>query len=660
MVLPAPNLDDRSFQDIVDEAKRLIPRYTPEWTNHNVSDPGVALIELFAWMSEMVLFRLNQVPDRLYVHFLNLVGIEPFPPSVARADLTFWLSAVQDESVRVPAGLQVATAIQQILDQPTSAVPEPIVFSTVEDLIISPPQLSAAITTDAPGQRYQKVFDDLRFPGASVVCFTSVDGAGRLIPGDALLLGFAESLAGMALRLTVQAHAEGIGVDPRNPPLAWEVWNGEAWISVDVFSDTTGGLNRNGEIVLMVPQEHQILTLSDTGAYWLRARLTTPLPGQPTYQASPRLDALDVAALGATVTAEHSSSAPSEVLGRSNGGAAQQFQVAFPPVLPRRAGETVTVTDSGGGVSWTEVSDFSRSTATDPHFVWDSASGIVKFGPRIRYPDGSVRQHGRIPRDGAEISVTGYRYGGGATGNVGARTLTVLRSAVPYIAGAVNLRPAIGGVDAESVEEAKSRGPLTLRTGQRAVTAGDFERLTLESSIEVARARCLPANNGRGPVRMLVVPQLRTDYRGHQLDDFALSAPLLRRISDYLDDHRIVGTAVEVGTPYFQGVSIAALVHAPAGRPLALVRQRANAELTRYVHPLVGGADGNGWLFDNDLNAAAIAQLLESIDGIDRVDEVQLFEYDLRSGSRVGAGRDVIRLEAHSLFLSGPHRVVVR
>ena len=92
MPLPAPDLDDRTFQDIVDEAKRLIPRYCPEWTNHNVSDPGVALIELFAWMSEMVLFRVNQVPDRLYVHFLNMVGIEPFPPSVARTDLTFWLS----------------------------------------------------------------------------------------------------------------------------------------------------------------------------------------------------------------------------------------------------------------------------------------------------------------------------------------------------------------------------------------------------------------------------------------------------------------------------------------------------------------------------------------------------------------------------------------
>ena len=92
MSLPVPNLDDRTFQDIVDEAKRLIPTYCPEWTNHNLTDPGVALIELFAWMTEMSLFRLNQVPDKFYTHMLNLIGFEPFPATAARTDLTFWLS----------------------------------------------------------------------------------------------------------------------------------------------------------------------------------------------------------------------------------------------------------------------------------------------------------------------------------------------------------------------------------------------------------------------------------------------------------------------------------------------------------------------------------------------------------------------------------------
>src|SRR4051812_13733025 len=178
MTLQAPDLDDRRFQDIVDEAKRLIPRYCPEWTNHNLSDPGVALIELFAWMSEMVLFRLNQVPDRFYTKFLELVGIEPFPPSVARTELTFWLSAVLDRPVLVPAGTEVATVTTDV---------EPVVFSTVDDLVVAPPNLIAARTAQASSDEILvDVWDDLRYDAGVVVCFPSQP----ISAGDALYLGF--------------------------------------------------------------------------------------------------------------------------------------------------------------------------------------------------------------------------------------------------------------------------------------------------------------------------------------------------------------------------------------------------------------------------------------------------------------------------------------
>jgi predicted phage baseplate assembly protein len=648
MPLPSPELDDRKFQDIVDEAKRLIPRYCPEWTNHNVSDPGVALIELFAWMSEMVLFRVNQVPERLYTHFLNLVGIDPFPPSVARTDLTFWLTTVLQAPVRVPAGTEVTTAAG------VTSGEEAVVFTTTGELEISPPELRSAATVTAGDERVTDVWDELRFDPLGVPCFAS----GR--PGDAFCLGFARSLAGMVLRLQLRAEAAGIGVDPRNPPLAWEVWNGEGWIAVAVNDDSTGGLNRAGEIVLLVPVEHELTTLGNVAAYWLRVRLVDPQPGQPTYQASPRITDLEIAALGGTVGAEHAELVPGETIGRSDGSSGQSFGVSRAPVLPRRVGETVRVTSPDGAAVWTEVDDFSRSGPEDPHFTWDSGSGVVRFGPRVRYPDGTVRQQGAIPRDGALIEVTRYRNGGGARGNVGARTLTVARTSLPYVRGVVNLRPATGGVDAESVAEARIRGPLTLRTGQRAVTAGDYERLALESSTEVARARCLPAGRGSGAVRLLVVPQVRADAGRQKLDDFAISAPLMESITSHLDRHRLVGTSIEVGTPYYQGVSVVALAYTGPGRPAALVRQRALDALTRYVNPLTGGPEGTGWPFDADLNAAAVTQLLESVDGIERVEEALLFEYDLRTGRRLGSAKEVIRLDRHSLFLSAAHQVVVR
>jgi predicted phage baseplate assembly protein len=648
MALPSPDLDDRRFQDLVDEAKRLIPRHCPEWTNHNVSDPGVALIELFAWMSEMVLYRLNQVPDRYYTKFLELVGIELFPPSVARADLTFWLSSITDQVVRVPKGTEVATAPQ--------ADGSHVIFTTNELLEIRQPELVAALTAGADEEQFTDVWDALRYERDTVMCF----GSQPMAPGDAFYLGFADTLAGNLLRLDVEASIEGIGVDPTRPPLSWEVWSGETWIPVRVHEDSTGGLNRDGFIILVVPLEHAPLTLGGTRGHWLRARLTVAAADQPQYQASPQVRRLLVASLGGTVQAEHSQRVSSELLGRSDGSAGQRFRVDHPPILPREEGEHIEVLTPDGVETWEEVTDFSASGPTDRHVTIDSASGTVHFGPRIRYPDGTVRQHGAIPPEGAEVMVAGYRTGGGAIGNVGTATLRQLRTTIPYIDRVTNLMPARGGADAETIENAKHRGPMTLRTGQRAVTAHDFERLTLEASAEVARARCLPSTTPGGPVRVLVVPHIPDPVGELALDDFALSNELVDQIGSHLDERRLVGTRLEIGTPYYQGVTVAALLRSLPGRPAGLVRQRALDALYRFINPLTGGHEGEGWPFDTDLNAASVAQLVEAIDGVDRVEEILFFEYDLRTGTRHGSGRELVRLDAQSLFLSAHHQVVVR
>ena len=96
-------LDLRDFQDIVDEARKLIPRYCPEWTDFNVSDPGVTLIELFAWMTEMILYQLNRVPDEMYEKFLELIGVQRRPPEPATVEVTFYLSAPLTRELTVPA-----------------------------------------------------------------------------------------------------------------------------------------------------------------------------------------------------------------------------------------------------------------------------------------------------------------------------------------------------------------------------------------------------------------------------------------------------------------------------------------------------------------------------------------------------------------------------
>ena len=106
----APNLDDRTWQDLVSEMTALIPTYAPQWTDLNPSDLGISLIELFAWLAEGMIYRLNQTPDANYVKFLNLLGITRNPATPAYTYLTFTTGA---GSALVPTGTQAQTAAQQ-------------------------------------------------------------------------------------------------------------------------------------------------------------------------------------------------------------------------------------------------------------------------------------------------------------------------------------------------------------------------------------------------------------------------------------------------------------------------------------------------------------------------------------------------------------------
>jgi predicted phage baseplate assembly protein len=645
MTLPVPNLDDRRFQDIVDEAKLMIPRLIPEWTNHNISDPGVALIELYAWMTELTLYRLNQVPDRLYTQFLNLMGVSPFPARAAVADLTFWLSAVPDDPVVVPAGTEVATA------DGASAV----VFATLEDLRIDQPVLTAALTGHGE-DGLRDVRDELAYDRDSVTVFPSEP----LRPEDAFYLGFDRTLAGQAVELLVSTASSGIGIDPQRPPIVWEAWTGDYWVPCLVHTDDTGGLNRTGSVMLMVPHRHEPLNLGGQRCWWLRVRLVAAAPGQPAYKSSPRVNHVRVACVGGTVTAEHSELIRDEMIGRSTGEAGQVFELANRPVLSRRDGENIVVVTESDEQTWDEVADFSSSGPDDRHVVWDEALGRIRFGPAIRYPDGSIVQHGAIPPAGGSVVVRAYRRGGGAQGNVGKGTLTSMRVGIPFIDRVENIAAARGGVDPEPVANVKERGPMTLRTGQRAVTAGDYERLALESTTEVARARCLPAERPGDPVRLMVVPRVAGPPDTYTIDGFAVNERLFSTVREHLDRRRVIGSVVEITAPYYVGVSVAALVRGSTGRPPTLVRQRVLDELYTALSPLGGGVDGQGWPWGTPLTTAALVSMIGSLEGVAAVDALVMFEVDLRNGVRLGDAVDVINVDERTLLLGSRHRVVVK
>lgn len=74
MPIQLPDLDDRTYADLVDEARTALPAIYPAWTDHNPSDPGIALIELMAWLTEMIVYRTGRVPERSERVFLRLLS----------------------------------------------------------------------------------------------------------------------------------------------------------------------------------------------------------------------------------------------------------------------------------------------------------------------------------------------------------------------------------------------------------------------------------------------------------------------------------------------------------------------------------------------------------------------------------------------------------
>ncbi|MEL6385276.1 MAG: putative baseplate assembly protein, partial [Cyanobacteria bacterium J06626_18] len=537
--LPKSDLDDRTFKDLVDECVLRIPRYCPEWTNHNPADPGITLIELFSWLTDQMLLRFNQVPRRNYVAFLELLGIRLQPPAPAHTEVTFYLSRPQGAQERIPEipeGTEVATE--------RTETEEAVIFSTDTALAVGVPRivhfLTAEETTGEP-QRLRDRFINLwtqaldgRWTGPGQSIFQAYPEVGNCFY---LVFDPAEPLDGNVIVLDVEGEAAGsTGINPDDPPLQWEAWDGLTWQPIlhQPTDDGTRGFSFDdggqpgtqsgicqAEVRLHLPIHWPATYFANYHGRWLRCAYTASRDAtQAGYSRSPQLTALNAQSIGGTTQVSQCRLIVNELLGESTGKPGQSFQLQNGSVLPRREEEHLIVTSSVGLQEevWQEVQDFSDSGPEDRHYTLDSITGQIQFGPLIREPaklreetqlrrqiqmqgatpdsenlsslEALERQYGAVPQRGATLRMAAYRTGGGAQGNVQRGTLRILKSAVPYVTQVENHQAAINGADAESLEEAVIRVPSFLRTRERAVTPEDFETLALQSNRAVARAHC--------------------------------------------------------------------------------------------------------------------------------------------------------------------------
>ncbi|MBV9026717.1 MAG: putative baseplate assembly protein [Streptomycetaceae bacterium] len=647
MALPSPNLDDRRFQQFVDDAKRYIQQRAPEWTDHNVSDPGVTLVETVAHLADQIVYRLNRVPEKNHLAFLDLIGITLFPPSAARTDVTFWLSAPQPDPVHLPTGTEVATT--------RTDSEEAVVFATERDLTVVPCELRHLVVQRG-GEAVTDRTDDLA-EGKDLFCFSQAPR-----PGDCMLLGLSAAVPHCAVALTLDSRVDGVGVDPRQPPLVWEAWTADGWMPCEVDRDTTGGLNRPGEVVLHVPGGHTVSRTGQREAGWLRCRVTDPETGQPFYTTSPTVRSAEAFTIGGTTGTVNAETVRNETLGESSGLPGQRLRLAHAPAVADVPPLHLQVAERDGWTDWQVVSHFAASDPDDRHFTLDAATGEIAFGPAVREPDGSLRQYGAVPPKGAVIRTLRYRTGGGRAGNVARGAIRMLRSSVPYVAEVVNREAATGGVDGETAEEAKIRAPITLRAQERAVTLRDYEELARRAAPETARITCLegePDEHGAHAVRVLVVPQAVPDLGGRlRFEQLVPGDALLERITRYLDDRRLIGTRLAVGPPYYQGVTVVATVHAFRGVDPERVRRQAYDAVYQHLDPLSGGVHGTGWPFGRPVQAGEVFAVLQRVPGVELVDQVLLHPADPLTGKR-GDPAERIDLEPPSLVFSFDHRVRV-
>ncbi len=656
MGLEAPRLDDRSFQDIVEEARARIPHLTQEWTALSPSDPGLTLVELFAWMSDIILYRLNRVPEKHYIKFMELIGMRLQEATPARADVTFWLSAPQEEPVEIPNGEEVAT-------HRTEANPA-IVFTTDGAKTVEVPQLSYVMTSSRTEEgRVFTDYDALKVEASiqSFVVFQSSPPA----ENDALYLGFEQDLSKHILGVNLQVDtAEGAGVDPFNPPFTWEVQGAGTeelqWVELEKDDDTTMGLNVSGVVKLYLPQMKQS-THNGKLAYWIRLRLGPNEAGNY-YDVSPEINRLLVSTWGATVSATNVSRVRQEIMGRSDGTPGQTFFLDHVPVVARTQGEhLVAVALDGTETAYFEVTDFSQSGEQDRHFTIDSNSGEVHLGPALPQPDGSIKRYGAIPPKGVIMKMTAYRYGGGQAGNVAPQAICELKSTLPYIDYIANRKPASGGMDAESLENAMLRVPGYLRSLQRAVTPEDYEYLALQSDASrgyIGRVYCLhPPLTNRGEVQVLIIPNVPVKQGFISPESLDLVDDVRASVRSYLDDRRLLSTRLEVMTPAYQWVETEVHFRLQRRANAEVVTRAVEERLYAFLNPLVGGPDGKGWPFGRDVLSSDVSAALLAVPGVESVIQVSLYpiQYVNRQFLREEE-TDEIAIASHGVAVSYQHR----
>lgn len=680
MPIRPPALDDRSFHDLVDELIARIPAHTPDWTNPRPGDPGVTILELFAWLADTILYRANLIPERQRLVFLSLLGMPLRPAAAARG-----LIGISVEGPDPPA-LSLA---------PYATIAKPVPFETLSELTVVPVEgefYSRRTLTEDERAKLQPVIDGLRdVYGMDAASEPEPYISSPVFPGNAALpagfdmiastvdrclwLGlFAPAQQGALpealVRAADQALASGgqdrraplinIGVVPavllrkpmpdtledlaaRSPiPFVCEVSRERdgkiEYLPLDILDDTTAGLTRQGVFRVALPApELRKLPAND-----VRDDLFAGVEERP-----PRLDEPDKAArlvawlrlrpaiAVQTLPLSWAGINCAEIdqrrrivnvlLGVSNGLADQEFPLPARSVDPTSM--VVEVQEAEGYRPWRRVDDLALADRDTPAFALDAEAGTIRFGDGVR---------GRVPGADANIRLLFGRAGGGVAGNLPPGAIQKIEavqldgSAVTRKLKVVQPVATTGGAEAETVLEAERRIPRRFRHQDRAVTADDYRVLTeLTPGVAVGRVEVLPLflpHQRRPGIPGVVTVMALPEQSRREPPNPRPDRPFLEAIERHLKPRRPLGVELYViGCQYVSvGLAIGITVRDGFGRDAVALALRDALRL--FLWPLApGGPVGDGWPLGRQVREREIEATAARVPGVETVIGSNLF-----------------------------------
>lgn len=670
MPIRPPALDDRNFDDLVEEVLSRIPAHTPEWTNPRLGDPGRTLIELFAWLTDTLLYRANLIPERQRLAFLRLLGI-PVRPAIAARGI---VSLTQDDK----------NATKAVFLRPNATFKGPASFESTSEMTVLPITAEVyykRLLSEGEASQMRDVVAGLQeiyqLDRVAVPYVTTPAFAGglpepggfnlmqraadkslwlALLAAELDLLGSVKETlgsnpnggqqllnVGVVPALEVPALFEEIGPRARIPHV-WEMTflneQGELdYLTLEEVADTTAGLTRAGVVRLLLPATNFIGAPSNDVRQALMAGVGDSPPRIDAPKTAERLVAwlrlrpsadvqqIDLSWVGInTVEIDQLQTITGRIVGSSDGSADQEMQLPGQSVEPQTF--ILQVEEIGRGYQpWQRIDDLALAGQDAAVFTLDSEAGAIRFGDGVR---------GRVPGQGRRVRVAQMRAGGGLVGNLPPGTLVDISGTTLDGTPSPKLKvlqplATEGGSDAETLEEAERRIPALFRHSNRAVTAEDYQQLAAETpGVRLGRVEVLPRfkpqqrrPNVPGVVTVMVLPY----KEGLNPPNPRPDRPILESVHAYLDSRRPLSTELYViGCEYIPvGIGTAITIRNGYGREEVLSNVRD--ALRKFLWPLPpGGVEGKGWPLGGTVRDRELEVIIAQVAGVSSVTGVNLFE----------------------------------